>query len=79
MKHYKDSGILVRVGRQIAAMRKRSGMTQAELASKLHIDKESMARIEKGQYRLRMRLLFKIAQVFGKKLQVSLIKRKGGV
>ena len=79
MKHYKDSGILVRVGRQIAAMRKRSGMTQAELASKLHIDKESMARIEKGQYRLRMRLLFKIAQVFGKKLQVTLIKRKGGV
>ena len=79
MKHYKDSGILVRVGRKIAAMRKRSAMTEAELASKLHISKESVARIEKVQYRLRMRLLFKIAQVFGKKLQVTLIKRKGGV
>ena len=79
MPHLDNDGILVRVGRKIAVMRKRSNMTQAELAGKLHISTEDVARIENGLYKLRLGTLLKIAHVFGKRLEVKIIRGKGRI
>jgi len=48
-------------------------MTQAELAGKLYISTEDVARIEKGLYKLRLGTLLKIAHVFGKRLEINFI------
>ncbi|MDD2806482.1 MAG: helix-turn-helix transcriptional regulator [Elusimicrobiales bacterium] len=79
MKQSGTTEVLERIGRKIAALRRSALMTQGELARKLRVKKEVVVRIEQGRYRLRMRLLLKIAHVLGRILKVTLIKRKGGV
>ncbi len=76
MPNLDNDGILVRVGRKIVIMRKQSSMTQAELARKLHARTGDVAKMEKGLYKLKLGTLLKIAQVFGKKLEVKVIKGK---
>lgn len=44
-----DFTLSVRVGRAIAALRKRDGLTQAKLAEMLDIEKETLSRIETGK------------------------------
>ena len=69
-------GVLLRVGRQIRAMRKGAGMTPAELAKKLRVREEAVFRMEQGLYNMRMRMLFKIAQIFGRRLKFRVISRR---
>ena len=73
------SGVLIRVGRTIKALREHSEMTHAELARKLHLNKDAVVRIERGQYNMRLSTLFKIAHIFGRRLKISFVKMKGGV
>ena len=68
--------VLLQVGRQIRAMREGAGMTQAELARKLRLREEAVFRSEKGLYNMRMRLLFKIAKIFGRRLKFRVINRR---
>lgn len=74
----KKSGgdILLRTGRQIRSMRENAGMTPAELARKLHVSKEVMSSIEKGQQDVLLDMLLKIARIFGRRLKLSIVKRR---
>jgi len=79
MTHYDSSEILIRVGHKIRILRERAGITQAELAKKLRTKKEVVSRIEKGRYNLLLSTLIEIAHIFGRRLQIRFIKRKGEV
>jgi len=54
-------------------------MTHAELAKRLGVRKEVVIKIEKGQYNMRLQTLMEIARIFGRRLRISFIKRKGGI
>lgn len=71
--------LLVRIGREIKIMRESSCMTQGELAKKLRFKKEAVSRIEKGEYNMRLSTLFKIAHIFGRRVEITFVKRKVGV
>lgn len=71
--------LLIRIGREIKIMRESSRMTQGELAKKLRFKKEAVSRIEKGEYNMRLSTLFKIAHIFGRRVKIYFVKRKGGV
>jgi DNA-binding XRE family transcriptional regulator len=53
-------------------------MTQAVLARKLHVGQDIVTRMEKGQYDMLLSTLFRIANIFGRRLKISFVKRKGG-
>lgn len=52
------------IGQKIRALRKRQALSQAELAKVIGIHQSDLSRIEKGEYRVSLDLLFKILQVF---------------
>ncbi|MDO8806297.1 MAG: helix-turn-helix transcriptional regulator [Elusimicrobiota bacterium] len=79
MTYNADEGLLIRIGRKIRILRESSHMTQGVLAKKLRFKKEAVARIEKGEYNMLMNTLFKIAHIFGRRLKITFVKRKGGV
>lgn len=79
MAHYDSSETLIRVGHKIRILRERAGVTQAELAKKLRTRKEVVSRIEEGRHNLLLSTLFEIAHIFGRRLKITFVKRKGGV
>lgn len=75
-----DSGrLLIRLGRKIKTMRVHAHMTHAEFARKLRIGEEAAIRIEKGQYNLRLMMLLEIARIFGRRLKIVFVKKRGKV
>ncbi|HBA60918.1 MAG TPA: hypothetical protein DCZ92_08875 [Elusimicrobia bacterium] len=76
MQHCDNDGILVSVGRKIVGLRKQFHMTQADLARKLHAKIEDVDRMEKGLYKLKLGTLLKIARVFGKRLEIKVMRGK---
>lgn len=50
------------VGRNIQALRKQRGMTQAELAQRAFVDRSYLARLEKGKANPSIKVLFYIAK-----------------
>ena len=57
-KHYK-------LGRQIQKLRKEKGYTQEELAEKLHISLSYIGKIEIGERKPNLKMLYKIAEKLG--------------
>lgn len=47
-KRKQDKALAVRLGRNIADSRKRTGLTQAKLAERLGVDTETVSRFERG-------------------------------
>ena len=60
-KHYK-------LGRQIQKLRKEKGYTQEELAEKLHISLSYVGKIEIGERKPNLKMLYKIAKKIGVKV-----------
>jgi len=60
--------IAVRLGRNIAEVRKAAGKTQAEVAEKVGIDTVSLSRIERGTVMPGIATLDRIADVLGEPL-----------
>jgi DNA-binding XRE family transcriptional regulator len=58
---------------KIYQLRKRSQLTQLELAKRLHTKQSVIARIENGNQNLSFAMLQKIAHVFNKKIDVNFI------
>jgi len=79
MPHCDTDGGLIDVGRKIEGLRKRAHMTHAEFAKRLGVKKEVVIKIEKGQYNMLLETLMEIAWIFGRRLRITFIKRKGGV
>jgi transcriptional regulator with XRE-family HTH domain len=58
-----------RIGRQIQKLRKEKGLTQEQLAEKLHISLTSMARIETAHLVPNLRMLYRIAEILEVKVK----------
>ena len=70
---YEIAGKRLEIAYEIAFLRQKSRLTQKELAKKLKISQSTIARIEHGGQNLTIETLFKISQVFGKKLQINFV------
>lgn len=64
---------LLRIAKQISDVRKKNKMTQEQVAKKLGTTQSVIARIEAGKQNISFNILFKIAEVFHKKLEVKLV------
>lgn len=81
-----DNDIRKYIGRQIAEMRNKAGLSQVELAEKSGVGSSHIARIEQGRYSVGIDILQKIAGVFGmrvgfvepklKMLEITSVQRK---
>ena len=61
-----------RIGEQVAAMRRRRGWTQAQLARRAGLGRNVVARIERAEGRLDLELLERVSIVLGVPLNLSL-------
>lgn len=61
-----------KIGLLIKDLRVKEGMTQEELAAKLHTKKSVISRMENHSEDIRLSTLGKVAEVFGKKLQIAI-------
>ena len=52
------------VGSRIRALRKDRSLTQADLASRIGIQQSDLCRMENGEYRVSLEVLFKILSIF---------------
>ncbi len=52
------------VGSRIRALRKDRALTQADLASRVGIQQSDLCRMENGEYRVSLEVLFKILSIF---------------
>jgi len=56
----------------IKELRLKEGMTQEELADKMHTKKSVISRMENHSEDIRLSTLGKVAEVFGKRLQIAI-------
>ena len=69
---YDEVSAKLSLGEQIAELRHKYKLTQAELARKVHTSRTAIARYESGNYnRFNMSTLRKIAKALHKKLKIS--------
>ena len=61
-----------KIGLVIRKMRKNAGLTQQQLAKKLHTQKSAISRIENQSEDIRISTLFKIAEVLGKHIDINI-------
>ena len=61
-----------KIGMMIKQLRLQEGMTQEELAKKMSTKKSVISRMENHSEDIRLSILEKVAQIFGKKLQVAI-------
>lgn len=61
------------IGVIVRRLRKKAGLTQLELAEKLHTQKSAISRIENKSEDIRISTLFKIAAVLGKHVDIHII------
>jgi putative transcriptional regulator len=57
-----------KVTNRIRALRAGTGMTQADLAGKLGVTRQTVIAIEQGRYSPTLELAFQIARIFGQPL-----------
>jgi DNA-binding XRE family transcriptional regulator len=69
---FKKEQVLARLAVEIAEMRLAKGLSQTEMAQKLHTTQQTISRWEKNNYgNIEVKSLEKIAEVFGKCLKIS--------
>ena len=56
---------LLKLGKNIQKARKTAGFSQNELADRLNISREHLAKLETAKRRISLKLLFKISDVLG--------------
>lgn len=61
------------VAHQIEELRKKNNMTQKELARRLHTTQQAVSRLEKESYTPSLTTLERVAEVFGKRLELKFI------
>ncbi len=79
-KYYEEEGRSLEIGYKIARLRDRLGLTQQQLAEKIHTSQSVIARLESGDYwQASLRTLEKIALVTGTHLEISFRKISNGL
>lgn len=70
-REYEKAGERIEVAYAILEMRHKAKLSQKALAKKLKISQAAVARMESGSQNFTLKTLFKIGDVFGKKLQIN--------
>ena len=71
-KYYEEEGKKLEIGYKITKLRHSLGLTQKELAGKIHTSQTVIARLESGNYwTCTLKTLEKIALVTGSKLEIN--------
>jgi len=71
---YDEYGRQLEIAYQILQLRKKSKMTQAELAKRIGTKQSNIARMEAGNQNFSIEILQRIASVLGKNLKVEFTK-----
>ena len=71
-KDYEQGYAEFKIGALIRDAREQSGLTQEQVAKKLHTKKTAISRLEQRATDVRLSTLFRLAEVFGKELQVKM-------
>ena len=72
-KYYDEYGKQLEISYQILKLRKKKGISQAELAKKIGTKQSNIARIEAGKQNFSINTLEKIAKVFGCNLKIDFV------
>jgi DNA-binding XRE family transcriptional regulator len=70
---YRAVELEAQVSEQLRALREKKGMTQQQLADKVAMKREAVARIEKGKQNLTIGTIEHLASVMGHDVQVRLV------
>lgn len=71
-KHYQAYGKQLGIAYQILQLRKKSNISQKELAKKIGTTQSNVARMEGGRQNFTINTLEKIAETFSKNLNISI-------
>lgn len=69
---FEDGYKAFKIGALLRQIREESGLTQAEMAERLHTQKSAISRIENHAEDIRLSTLEKFASVLGRSLEVSI-------
>ena len=72
-KTYKEEGKKVELGYQIFLARKRTGLTQGELADRIGTRLSNISRLEFGNYNFTVEMLEKIAKALDLQIKIDLV------
>ncbi|MBN4082336.1 helix-turn-helix transcriptional regulator [Mariprofundus ferrooxydans] len=72
-KNYDDGYQSFKIGALLRQAREASGLTQEEIAERLHTKKSAISRIENHSEDIKLSTLEKFASVLGKKIEVSIV------
>ena len=70
--NYEEGYAEFKIGLVVRKMRKNAGLTQQQLAKKLHTQKSAISRIENQSADIRISTLFKIAEALGKHVDINI-------
>jgi len=73
---YEEETKVLSIGMELAKQRKRTGMTQAELAKKIGTSTPQLSRTERRPENVNMRTLISYAEAVGMNLDVRLVAKK---
>jgi len=73
---YEEETKFLSIGMELAKQRKRTGMTQAELAKKIGTSTPQLSRTERRPENVNMRTLIRYAEAVGMNLDVRLVAKK---
>ena len=71
-KNYEENYADFKISAMLRTLREEAGLTQEELATKMHTQKSAISRIENKSEDIRVSTLFKFAAVLGKHVQISI-------
>ncbi len=72
-ENYEDGYQSFKIGVLLRQAREASGLTQEEIAEKLHTKKSAISRIENHSEDIKLSTLEKFAAVLGRKIEVSIV------
>jgi DNA-binding XRE family transcriptional regulator len=73
---YEEETKVLSIGMELAKQRKRTGMTQAELAKKIGTSTPQLSRTERRPENVNMRTLIRYAEAVGMNLDIRLVEKK---
>ncbi|HEX9830306.1 MAG TPA: helix-turn-helix transcriptional regulator [Thermodesulfobacteriota bacterium] len=73
-KYYDEYGKQLEIAYQILQLRKREGLSQAELARKIGTKQTNIARLESGQQNFTIDTLQKLAKALRRNLKIDFVK-----
>ncbi|PIS34710.1 MAG: XRE family transcriptional regulator [Parcubacteria group bacterium CG08_land_8_20_14_0_20_43_9] len=72
-RHYDEYGKQLEIAYRILQLRKKKGMSQADLAQKIKTNQSNVARMEAGQQNFTTETLQKIAMALNRKLKIDFV------